>query len=107
MVTDTTVARAQIGLAYFYAGMFGAVLALIILRPPTVDEFGRALLQTLLGGLLVLCTQQSGYFFARQRPDVPQPGETTVTTKPQVTTVVTTASAADPPTPPTLKDVHP
>ena len=97
MVTDSTIARAQIGLALFYAILFGGVLALIILRPPTVDEFGQALLQTLLGGLLVLCTQQSGYFFARQRPDAPQPGETTVTTQPQVTTVVTTASPTSPP----------
>lgn len=99
MVSETTIARAQIGLAWFYAGMFGGVLALIILRPPTADAFVQAMLQTLLGGLMVLCTQQNSYFFARQRPDTQQPGETTVTTKPQVTTVVTTASTP-------IKDAH-
>lgn len=69
MTAEISVARAQIGLAFFYAIAFVIVLCLLILRPPQVDEFGKAVLQTLLGGLLVLCTQQSGYFFARQRPD--------------------------------------
>lgn len=90
-MNDPTTARAQIGLAFFYAIAFVVVLCLIILRPPQVDEFGKAILQTLLGGLLVLCTQQSGYFFARQRSDLPAPGETIVTTKPKTTTVVTTS----------------
>ncbi len=72
-MNDATVARAQIGLAFFYAIAFVCVLVLLILQPPQVDEFGKAVLQTLLGGLLVLCTQQSGYFFARQRQEATMP----------------------------------
>jgi len=83
-MTDNT-ARAQIGLAFFYAIAFVVVLCLLILRPPQVDEFGKAVLQTLLGGLLVLCTQQSGYFFARQRPDTPSPGS--AVTSPPASTI--------------------
>lgn len=90
MINETGVARAQIGLAYMYGLGFLGVLAALIFAPPTMDEFTKGMLQSLLGGLVVLVTQQSGYFFARQRPHGPTPGETTITTTPQTTTVVTT-----------------
>lgn len=90
-MNDTTTARAQIGLAYMYGLGFLAVLAALILAPPSVNEFVKSMLLTMLGYLGALVQQQSSYFFARQRPDASTPGETTVTTKPQTTTVVTTS----------------
>lgn len=90
MINETGVARAQIGLAYMYGLGFLGVLAALIFAPPTMDEFTKGMLQSLLGGLIVLVTQQSGYFFARQRPQESIPGEVTVKTTPPTTTVVTT-----------------
>lgn len=69
MDRDLFVAKTQRNLAYLYYALFALVLLLLLIRPPMVDEFGQAILQSLLGGLIVLCTQQSGYFFARQRGD--------------------------------------
>lgn len=90
-MNESSVARAQIGLAYMYGLGFLAVLGALILAPPNVNEFVKSMLLTMLGYLGALVQQQSSYFFARQRPDTPPPGETTVTTtRPQTTTVVTT-----------------
>jgi hypothetical protein len=88
-MNDNTTARAQIGLAYMYGLGFLAVLGALILAPPNVNEFVKSMLLTMLGYLGALVQQQSSYFFARQRPDTPSPGETTVTTTPQTTTVIT------------------
>ena len=89
---DARMAYMQFGVVFFYAILFAAVLLLLVLRPITLDEFAKGVLLTMLGYLGALVQQHSSYLFARQRPDTPVPGKTTVTTSP-ATTTVTTASA--------------
>jgi hypothetical protein len=88
VTNENTVARAQIGLAIMYGLGFLIVLGALIVKPPELNEFVKSTLLTMLGYLGALVQQQSSYFFARQRPDAPSPGETTVTTTPATTTVV-------------------
>lgn len=90
---DPFMVRAQFAVIFFYAALFAIVLILFILLAPTLDEFVKGILLTMLGYLGALVQQQSSYVFARQRPNEPDPGATTVTTSP-VTTTVTTAAPA-------------
>lgn len=87
-MNHTTTQRAQIGLAYLYACGFLIVLLTLILTARTLDEFTKSVLLTMLGYLGALVQQQSSYFFARQRPETSQPGETTIKTTPS-TTIIT------------------
>lgn len=72
-MNDKQVAMAQIGIAYMYGLGFLAVVVMLIVRPPTLDEFAKGVLLTLFGYLGALVQQQSSYFFARQRPDAAGP----------------------------------
>ena len=64
-----TVARAQIGLAYLYAGAFLLDLTILLIHPPELTETAKIILLPMLGWLGALVQQHSSYFFARQRPD--------------------------------------
>jgi len=71
---------------------FVGLLYVLVMGGAQLDETSEKLTYTMLGVLGTIVTQMSGYFYSRQRPDTPIPGETTVTTSP-ATTTVTTASA--------------
>jgi hypothetical protein len=86
------IAKTQAMLAFFWSGMFAFVLVVLIIHPPTLDEFVKGIILTMLGYLGALVQQHSSYFFARQRPETPTPGETTVKTTPATTTVTTAAA---------------
>jgi hypothetical protein len=90
----TSIAKTQAALAFFWSAMFAFVLVVLVIRPPTLDEFAKGIVLTMLGYLGALVQQHSSYFFARQRPDAPMAGETTVTTTP-ATTTTTTAQEPD------------
>lgn len=87
-MSDNSTQKAQIGLSYLYACGFLIVLMTLILLRRALDEFTKSVLLTMLGYLGALVQQQSSYFFARQRPETVQPGETTIKTMPQ-TTIIT------------------
>jgi hypothetical protein len=87
-----TVAMAQV---LIFAGSilgFIGLLYVLVMGGASLDETSEKLTYTMLGVLGTIVTQMSGYFYSRQRPETPVPGETTVTTSP-ATTTVTTASA--------------
>jgi hypothetical protein len=90
---DPFMVRAQFAVIFFYAALFAIVLILFIVMAPTLDEFIKGILLTMLGYLGALVQQQSSYIFARQRPDTPVAGETTVTTSPVTTTVTASVPA--------------
>lgn len=86
---DPFMVRAQFSVIFFYALLFAATLILFMVLAPTLDEFGQSVFLIMLGYLGALVQQQSSYIFARQRPNEPSLGETTVTTSPATTTVTT------------------
>ena len=91
-LSATSLALAQILIfAGTMAGFIG-LLYVLILGGAMLDETSEKLTYTMLGVLGTIVTGMSGYFYSRQRPETPTPGETTVTTSP-ATTTVTTASA--------------
>lgn len=67
-MNDKLTAYAQVWLATLYALGFLIVLGLLIFLPLQPDDTTKTLLLTMLGVLGTLATQQSSYFFARQRP---------------------------------------
>lgn len=91
-----TVALAQIGIfALTMAGFIG-LLYVLILGGAMLDETSEKLTYTMLGVLGTIVTGMSGYFYSRQRPETPLPGETTVTTSPATTTVTTATDTTTP-----------
>ena len=76
---DTLLARAQVGLAFFFSAGFIGCLFVLMLLHNQLDTDAKTLLTGLLGVLGTIITQQSAYFFARHRPptvedaDVPDP----------------------------------
>lgn len=89
-----TVAMAQV---VIFAGSilgFIGLLYVLVMGGAELDETSEKLTYTMLGVLGTIVTQMSGYFYSRQRPDTPAPGETTVTTSPATTTVTTAAKPA-------------
>lgn len=66
--TDYLLAIAQILLASIMAMGFLAVIFVLIFYHATLDQGTNTLLTGLAGVLGTIVTQQSGYFFQRQRP---------------------------------------
>lgn len=83
------IARIQARLAYFWSFIFAFVLFTLVWHPPTLDEFAKGIVLTMLGYLGALVQQHSSYFFARHRPTEPPPGDTTTVSK--IETVITPA----------------
>jgi len=64
---DLLLAKAQVGLAVLMSLGFLATLFVLILLHNTLAPVENSLLSGLTGVLGTIVTQQSGYFFARQR----------------------------------------
>jgi len=77
---DVLLARAQVGIALLMAAGFLGVIYVLIFYHGTLDDTSKTLLTGLAGVLGTIVTQQSGYFFARHRPneapEVPTPPQT-------------------------------
>jgi hypothetical protein len=84
-----TVATAQIGIFALSILLFIGLIYVLVMGGAQLDETSEKLTYTMLGVLGTIVTQMSGYFYSRQRPETPLPGETTVTTSPTTTTVTT------------------
>jgi membrane protein implicated in regulation of membrane protease activity len=65
---DLILARAQIGLATFYALAVVGLAFLIVLRPLEFSESTMQLLQLILAQLVAVLIMSANYFFQRQRP---------------------------------------
>jgi hypothetical protein len=65
---DLLLARAQVGLAFLMALGFLSTLFVLIAVHNELAPVENSLLSGLTGVLGTIVTQQSGYFFARQRP---------------------------------------
>lgn len=97
---DLLIGQTQRNITYLYWGLFSAALAGLLFLPKPIDESVKTVLLMLLATLATIITQQSSFWYARQRSaGVPDPTVTTVTTSQQT---VTTPSPAVPPaeTPP-------
>lgn len=66
--SDLLLAKAQVGLAVLMAIGFLATLFTLVAVHNTLAPVENSLLSGLTGVLGTIVTQQSGYFFARQRP---------------------------------------
>lgn len=89
-VLDLLIARTQRNITYAYWFLFTVALVALMFLPKPLDESIRTLLITMLSVLGTLITQQSSFWFARQRSaGVPDPSTTTVTSS---TETVTTPS---------------
>lgn len=72
---DLLLARAQVWLATLFSmGFIGVIFTLIFYHQNFTPD-GRAMLTGLAGVLGTIVTQQSGYFFARHRPQTPIDGK--------------------------------
>lgn len=71
---DLILARAQVGLAFFFAGGFLGCLVILFFNHATMTPQELTIVTGLTGVLGTIVTQQSGYFFARQRPHIPTDG---------------------------------
>jgi hypothetical protein len=98
---DTLIGSTQRNITYVYIALFAGALAALLFLPRPLDESTKTLLITLLGILGTLITQQSNFWFARQRTaGVPDPSttttSTTTTTTPTPAIVQTTTTGAPP-----------
>lgn len=87
-----TLGLAQILIFAVTMVLFIGLLYVLLLGGAELDETSEKLTYTMLGVLGTIVGTMTSYFYSRQRPETPVPGETTVTTSP-ATTTVTTASA--------------
>lgn len=69
--SELLLARAQIGLAGFYAVAFVGLVVIIIFVP--LSDGSLDIAKDMFQALIVLITTQSTYFFARQRTTTPPP----------------------------------
>lgn len=77
---DTLLARAQVGLAFFYGSIFVAMFVLMAIFWDRLTKFDVGLMTMFATGAMNQSKDASAYFFARHRPpnaNDPQPGETT------------------------------
>lgn len=65
---DLLLARAQIGLAVFYALAVVSLAFVILFRPMELGESTMQLLQLILAQLVAVLIMSANYFFQRQRP---------------------------------------
>jgi hypothetical protein len=81
VVADFILAIAQVFLGILMAGGFLGVIYTLIFFHGTLDPVSNTLLTGLAGVLGTIVTQQSGYFFQRNRPPtLPDPSTTSSTT---------------------------
>jgi len=72
--TDNLLSKAQISLSHIMAlGFLGVIFTLIFFHA-SLDETSKTLLTGLAGVLGTIVTQQSGYWFQRQRPHTLEDG---------------------------------
>ena len=81
--TDHLLARAQVSLSHIMAGGFLAVIFVLIFFHAMLDDTSKTLLTGLAGVLGTIVTQQSGYWFQRQRPHTPTDDNSNPTQAPQ------------------------
>ena len=103
--SDFILAIAQVVLGFVMAAGFLAVIFVLIFYHGSLDQSTNTLLTGLAGVLGTIVTQQSGYFFQRQRPPtLPDPDRTTststVSTTPAPTVVPPGSSLVHAPAPP-------
>jgi len=84
--TDLLLARAQVAIAFLFSIGFMSILFVLIFYYSNLSAPANTLLSGLTGALVTIVTQQSAFFFARQRPNA-LPDPTTTST---VTTTTTT-----------------
>lgn len=72
-MNDRLTAYAQIALTILYAFGFFFTAAVVMFGRASVPPEQLRLLDTLFGALTAILTQQSAYWFARQRPGEPKP----------------------------------
>lgn len=105
-VSDFILAVAQVLLGFVMAMGFLGVIFVLIFYHQSLDQGTNTLLTGLAGVLGTIVTQQSGYFFQRQRPPtLPDPertsSTTTTTTTPKPTIVPPGSAIIAAPEPPT------
>jgi hypothetical protein len=104
-VSDFILAIAQVLLGFIMAMGFLGVIFVLIFYHQSLDQGTNTLLTGLAGVLGTIVTQQSGYFFQRQRPPtLPDPDRTSSTTTssttPAPTIVPAGSTLVSAPTPP-------
>lgn len=101
---DLMIARAQIGIALLFGVAFIGVLFTLIFFYSNLNAAANTLLSGLTGALVTIVTQQSAFFFARQRPQaLPDPTQTTTTiTSPPGATTSAQTTISPPPASPTV-----
>lgn len=88
-VSASTVALAQIVIFGGTMAGFIGLLYVLLLGGAQLDGTSEKLTYTMLGVLGTIVGTMTAYFYSRQRPETPLPGETTVTTTPTTTTTTT------------------
>jgi hypothetical protein len=79
--SDWLIARAQVGIALLFSIGFMGILFTLIFFYSNLSAPANTLLSGLTGALVTIVTQQSAFFFARNRPQaLPDPTTTTTTT---------------------------
>jgi hypothetical protein len=73
---DVILARAQIGLAFFFGFAFMGCLGVLMFDHAVMSAQELTIVTGLTSVLGTIVTQQSNYFFARQRPHTPTDGAT-------------------------------
>lgn len=66
-------ARAQFTLTLLTLILFFGLVYLLVLWPATIEEGVREFLESIIVAMIAIATQQSAYWFARQRPNAPAP----------------------------------
>ena len=85
MDNETLLAKAQISLSHIMAVGFLGVMFVLIFYHSQLDETAKTLLTGLAGVLGTIVTQQSGYWFQRQRPHTSQDSDADTDSNPTAT----------------------
>jgi hypothetical protein len=71
---DLILARAQVALAFFFGACFMGCLGVLMFNHATMSAQELTIVTGLTSVLGTIVTQQSNYFFARQRPHISTDG---------------------------------